>query len=414
VRTTGAHFVTLRPVLAMKKARKAWGMATKAKFRLPATVLALGFTSLFTDIGTEMAFPLLPAFLATLGAGPAFLGIIEGVADATAATLKYWSGRRADRVREKKPLVLLGYGLSGGVRPLLAFALAPWHVLGIRVVDRVGKGLRSSPRDLLITESVPPEETGRAFGFHQAMDHAGAVVGPLLATGLLALGLTTRSVFAVALVPGVLALGALLTVKEPPAPEKPPRARAPDAPLPTSLLRLFAIFVLFALGNSSDAFLLLRARSLGISELWLPILWVTLNLSRMGWNLVGGGWADRFPKQRLLVAGWLVYAAVYLAFAGASQPWHVWALFVAYGAFYGLTEPVEKALVRSLAPEAVRGRAFGLLNMLTGLTAIPAGLVMGGLWQAFGPEIALATGAGLALTAAALLGVVTRGRATAA
>ena len=375
------------------------------RLRLPATVIALGVTSFFTDVASEAVFPLLPGFLALLGAGPTFLGLLEGVADAVSAGLKYQSGRWADR-GAKKGFVFAGYALATTVRPLLALASAPWHVLAIRVTDRVGKGVRSAPRDALIAGAVPAEESGRAFGFHSAMDHAGAVVGPLLATGLLLLGISVRTVFALTLIPGLLAVASIFMVKVPKvvaAPSVEDRARIDAAALPPKLRSLFVILGFFALGNSSDAFLLLRAGELGVKTALLPMAWLLLNLSKMFWASRGGTWSDRRARHQLILAGWAVYAIAYGLFALATEPWHAWALLGFYGAFAGLTEPVEKALVKELAPKELHGRAFGVYHGVIGATAIPAGLLTGFLWQQFGPAAALGTGAVVAAISAVWL-----------
>lgn len=373
-------------------------MASAVQRRLPLTVLALGLTSFFTDVASEMVFPLLPGFLAVLGAGPMFLGLLEGVADAVSALLKYQSGRWADAGR-KKGLVLGGYALATLVRPLLALAFAAWHVLAIRVVDRVGKGLRSAPRDALIAGAVSKEESGRAFGFHRAMDHAGAVVGPLLATLLLWVGLEVRTLFALTLVPGLLAVASIFLVKEP-APSEgtraSPRPTQDDEPLPARLRELLALLGFFALANSSDAFLLVRAAELGVPATWLPVAWLALHVSKMAWSARGGAWSDRVPRHRLILAGWAVYAVSYALFAVATATWHAWALLVFYGAFAGLTEPVEKAFVKDLTPKSQHGRAFGAYHAVLGAMAIPAGLLTGALWQSFGAATALGTGAAVA------------------
>lgn len=374
--------------------------------RLPATVVALGFTSFFTDVASEMVFPLLPAFLLALGAGPTFLGVLEGLADAVSSALKYASGAWADRLPRKKPLVLFGYGLATAMRPFFAVASAPWHVLAIRVTDRVGKGVRSAPRDVLIASAAEVGDAGRAFGFQRAMDHAGAVVGPLLAAALLAFGLSLRTVFAVTVVPGLLAVVMVLLVREPPAPRADPapaRPAAARAPLPRRLKLLLGLLLLFALGNSSDAFLLVRAKELGTPDALLPVLWTLLHVSKMTWSALGGAWSDRVPRHRLLFLGWGLYALTYLGLGLARTPLQVWGLFALYGAFYGFTEPVEKALIRDLAPAEVRGRAFGLYHAMLGASAVPAGLLTGLLWQAVSPAAALFTGAGIAAAAAALL-----------
>jgi MFS family permease len=374
---------------------------------LPATVVILGFTALFTDIGTEMVFPLLPVFLIeTLGAGPAYLGLVEGAANTVASLLKLASGIIADRTERRKPLVLFGYGLASAVRPFVAVATHPWHVLAVRVTDRVGKGLRSSPRDALIADAAG-DRAGRAFGFHQAMDNAGAVGGPLLATLLLAMKVPIRHVFWVAVVPGFIATVLVALVREPPrAAEAAPAAPSTTTARATStasgrtfdrtLVAYLAIVTLFSLGNSSDAFLLIRARGVGLTTGQIPILWSVLNLSKVVWAYLGGSLADRVPRARLVAAGWIVYAAVYVGLGLATATWHVWALFVLYGVFYGLTEPVEKALIAGMVRPSTRGRAYGAYNFAVGMTTLPASLLTGALWRVWGPAAALATGAAMA------------------
>jgi MFS family permease len=379
---------------------------------LPTTVILLGLTSLFTDVGTEMIFPLLPVFLVEqLHAGPAYLGLVEGAADAVASLVKLGSGVVADATPRRKPLVLFGYGLASAVRPCVAIASRPWHVLAVRLTDRVGKGVRSAPRDAMIADAAK-ERSGRAFGFHQAMDNVGAVVGPLVATGLVALGWPLRRVFWLAVVPGVIATALAAAVREEPRSRRTlgATAGAPASADPASRppidrpLTLYLMIVgLFSLGNSSDAFLLLRARSVGLSTAAIPVLWSVLNASKVFWAFVGGDWADRVSPVRLIAAGWVVFALVYLGLAAATAPWQVWALFVAYGIFYGLTEPVEKALVKELAPARFRGRAYGAYNFVVGLTALPAGLVTGAIWRAAGAPIALGLSAVMAIIACGLL-----------
>jgi MFS family permease len=376
--------------------------------RLPATVIALGLTSFFTDVASEAVFPLLPGFLALLGAGPTFLGLLEGLADAVSAFLKYQSGRWAD-AGGKKGFVLGGYALATVVRPLLAIVTAPWQVLAIRVTDRVGKGIRSAPRDALIAGAVSSEESGRAFGFHQAMDHAGAVVGPLLATVLLALGVEVRTVFALTLIPGVLAVASIFLVKEPEAPVRAKGAVLDDTPLPARLKQLLVIIGVFTLANSSDAFLLLRSSELGVETKWLPMAWLALNLSKMFWASRGGDWSDRTARHRLILAGWAVYAVSYALFAIATAQWHAWALLAFYGAFAGLTEPVEKALVKELTPKPQHGRAFGAYHAMLGALAVPSGLLTGFLWQRFGAPWAL--GLGAVVAAGASVALIRWGRA---
>jgi MFS family permease len=389
-------------------------MAREPRARLPATVVLLGLTSLFTDIGTEMVFPLLPVFLMeTLGAGPAYLGLVEGAANTVASLLKLVSGVMADRMARRKPIVLFGYALASAARPLVALATRPWHVLAVRVTDRIGKGLRSSPRDALIADAAG-DRAGRAFGFHQAMDNAGAVAGPLLATLLVAMKLPIRTVFWVAVIPGAIATALVARVREPrpapaahPSPAESPTGPAREGPpvFDRTLVLYLAIVTLFSLGNSSDAFLLLRARSVGLSTAAIPVLWSVLNLSKVVWAWLGGNLADRMPRARIVAAGWLVYAFVYVGLGAAAAPWHVWVLFVVYGVFYGLTEPVEKALLSELVRRSARGRVYGAYNFVVGITALPAGLLTGGLWRAWGPAVALEAGAAFSGVAClALLG----------
>jgi MFS family permease len=379
----------------------------RVRSRLPVTVLALGATSFLTDVGSEMIFPLLPVFVASLGASATFLGLVEGAADATASLLKLGAGYLSDRIPRKKPLVLFGYGIAALVRPLMAFAIAPWHVLAVRLTDRVGKGVRTAPRDVLISTAVPSEQSGRAFGLHRAMDHAGAVVGPLLATALLGLGWPLRHVFLATLVPGALSLVALQFAREqkrgPETPAPASSSTGAGVALPRSFYGYLAIVLLFSLGNSSDAFLLLRARDLGVPVASLPVLWVALHISKLVSSYLGGSWSDRVPRARLIVLGWTIYAGTYLGLGMATTAFHVWALFLVYGVYYGMTEPSEKALVKDLAPVAVQGRAFGLYNFVVGASAVPAGLLTGFLWQNVSPRAALAAGAAIAGVASLLL-----------
>lgn len=384
-------------------------------WRMPRAVVLLGLTSLFTDLAGEMIFPLLPAFLAGLG-GMAFLGILEGAADAVASLLKIAVGRATDRRPHKMPFVLVGYGLAGAVRPLMGLVAAPWQALLVRIGDRVGKGIRTAPRDVVIAQSVPAEHSGRAFGFHRAMDHAGAVLGPLAATGLLALGVATRSVFLLAAIPGVLAFATLLFIREPAARATPsaaplaPTPTPPPTPLPAAYRRFVAVLVLFALGGSTDAFLLVRAHELGTDLALVPILYAALHVTKLVATWGFGILADRVPRLRLIVLGWLVYAAAYLALGLVTTAWQAWLVIIAYGLYYGLCEPAEKALVRDLAPPDRRGAAFGWYHGAVGVAAIPAGLLTGLLWEGFGAPAALWTGAAVAGLATLLLATWARPR----
>lgn len=385
--------------------------------RLPRTVLALGAVSFWTDLSSEMIYPLLPVFLsATLGASTVALGMVEGAAESTASLLKLVSGWWSDRLARRKPLVVAGYTIASVVRPLVGLATTAGQVLAIRVTDRVGKGLRSSPRDALITDTVDPAARGRAFGFHRAADHAGALLGPLVAFALLAWGMELRSVFLWAAVPGALAVATLVFgVRErprAPAPVEertPPPAEAVEAgeaaavPLPRRFWSFLAIVLLFTLGNATDAFLLLRATDLGVPVALVPILWALLHLVKSASSTPGGALSDRFGRKPLIVGGWLFYAAVYAGFAAAGSAWQVWALFAAYGIYYGMVEGAERALVADLVAGSRRGAAFGWYHLSIGVGALPASVLFGWLWAARSPAVAFGVGAALAGVAAVLL-----------
>jgi MFS family permease len=288
----------------------------------------------------------------------------------------------------------------------VALAGAGWHVLVIRFTDRVGKGLRTAPRDALIAAATPLHARGRAFGFHRAMDHAGAMVGPFIAFALLATVVdNVRVVFTLSAIPGLLALLVLIT-RVPEAPvarhERVGPPRLSLAPFSPRFRAVLAVITLFALGNSSDAFLLLKAHAAGIDQTVIPLLWIVLHLSKAISSTPAGILSDRLGRPRLIVAGWLVYATVYGGFAVATQAWQIWALFVVYGIFFGLTEGVEKAYIADLAPGGLRGTAYGLYHAAVGLVALPASLLMGIVWQRVGPGAAFSMGAGLALIAALL------------
>jgi MFS family permease len=373
---------------------------------LPRSVVALGVVSLLTDASSEMIYPLLPAFLiGTLGAGPAFLGLIEGVAEAVASLSKLVSGWLSDRVPRRKPLVVAGYTLSSLARPLVALASAPWHVLVVRFADRVGKGVRGAPRDALIAAATPGAERGRAYGFHRAMDHLGAAVGPALASAALFLGAELRLIFALALVPGLLSVVALVVgVREEPHAGAPPAGEAHrSAPLGAAFYRYLVVLALFTLGNSSDAFLILRAQQAGVPLALVPALWMLHSLVKAAASTPLGSLSDRLGWRRAIGLGFAVYALAYLGFAFVAGPLAAAGLFVLYALYHALVEGPERALVAGLAPPALRGRAFGLYHAVTGAMLLPASLLTGLVWQALGPFAALGLGAGLAGLAALAL-----------
>jgi MFS family permease len=376
--------------------------------RLPRTVRTLGVVSLLNDLASEMIYPLLPAFVTgVLHGSTAALGLVEGVAEATASLVKVASGWVSDRVRQRKALVVAGYGVSAALRPLTALATAVGHVLVIRLVDRIGKGLRSAPRDALVAAVTPPELRGRAFGFHRSMDHAGAFLGPLVAAALLACGLGLRPLFALAAVPGLLTVIVLIAAVREPRESSPPLPLAPTtsapAPLSAAYRRYLAVLALFTLGNSSDAFLLLRAQQAGLSLAAIPLLWAFHHGIKSAMSTWGGALSDRIGRRRAIQAGWAVYALAYLGFALATRPLHVWLLFALYSLYFALSEGAERALVADLSEANSRGRAFGLFHGITGATLLPASLLTGVLWQMLGAPIALGTGAALAALAGLLL-----------
>jgi MFS family permease len=393
----------------------------KKHFTLSRNVLVLGWTSLLNDVASEMIYPLLPVFLTTvMGVGTAFVGVIEGIAESTASLLKVISGWLSDRSRRRKPLTVGGYALTGLARPFLALASAGWHVLMLRFLDRIGKGVRTSPRDALIAESTDAGELGKAFGFHRSMDHLGAVVGPLLASVILVVVADDyRTLFWIASIPGLIAVSLIAFLVKEQQPAMLPRYKQ-DADTPTRSLKLsfksydkrFRWFlicvVLFTLGNSSDAFLLLRAKSLGVQTALLPMLWVVLHVVKASSSMPGGILSDKIGRKPTIISGWIVYGLIYLGFGFASSQAHVWILFALYGIYFGLTEGVEKALVADLVTAERRGTAFGAYHFAIGVSALPASLMFGFVWERFSVLSAFLMGASLAMVAGLLLTVTVK------
>jgi MFS family permease len=374
---------------------------------LPRTVWLIGLISLVNDAASDMLYPLIPLYLSSvLMAGPRTLGLIEGVAEATASLLKLFSGVVVDHTRRTKPWIVFGYGLAGLTRPLIALVTGWPGLLALRFIDRVGKGLRSSPRDALLAASVGPARRGLAFGLHRSMDNAGAVIGPLLAAALLGSGMALQDVFVWSIVPAVLCLALALCLREPAVrlvTTRPPFDwRMRD--LPTALRRYLVVVGVFTLGNASNMFLLLRARELGLPQAQVPLLWAGLSAVAMVLATPLSALSDRFGRMRLLVGGYLAYAAVYavlgtLTHAGPA----LYAAFAAYGVFLAATEGVEKAMVADLAPAGRQGTAFGWFNLTAGLALLPASLVFGVVYGSVGPGAAFGVSAGCALLAAGLL-----------
>jgi MFS family permease len=362
-----------------------------ARAALPRTVVVLGVVSLLNDTASEMITPLLPIFLtATLGAGPAIVGLVEGLAEATASVLKLVSGRLTDRGIPAKRLVVGGYGISNICRPLIGFAASWLAVLLLRFLDRVGKGIRTSPRDALIATAARPDQRGRAFGFHRSMDHAGAVVGPLLAFTLLRAEADLKQVFLASAIPGALVL-LLLVFGLPPRAVSTgaPRSRFSWGELDVSVRRLIVAAGLLALASVPEAFVVLWATQSGMSVTWVPLVWAAASVGKMVIAMPAGVISDRLGRMPVLLAGWSARVAVLLLLAQA-QPgvMGVWALFIAYSATLALTEPAERSLIGDHADPRERGTAFGLYHLVSGLFVLPGSVLFGLLWQRFGSATA--------------------------
>ncbi|HZH34286.1 MAG TPA: MFS transporter, partial [Pyrinomonadaceae bacterium] len=383
--------------------------------------------SLLNDVSSEIIYPLLPVFLSlTLGASPFAIGAIEGAAESAASLLKLAAGYLSDKFGKRKWAVFAGYGLSTITRPLLGLATGWTGVLFIRLADRVGKGIRTAPRDALVADSVSPEKRGMAFGFHRAMDSVGAVIGPLIGFFLIRSFANDPQhptadefayVFLAASIPAVLTLVVIsFFVKESQA--RKPQDKSREAishgelndkrqdtkeKFNPNFKRFLFILALFTLSNSSDAFLLLRAEQAGVAPVLIPLLWMALNLVKVLSSLVGGDLSDRIGRKSLIVAGWILYAAVYCGFAFVTTASGAWSLFLIYGIYFGLTEGVEKALVADLVPAERRGTAFGWYHLAYGIAVFPASLMLGAIWNYYGFQAAFLLSAAISLAAALLL-----------
>jgi MFS family permease len=430
------------------------------KKRIPRNVVMLGLVSLFTDSATEMIYPLIPIFVAALGSGAVILGVIEGAAETTAAMLKLFSGVLSDKLRRRKLLVAVGYSISSLVRPITGFVSAAWQIVFVRTADRVGKGIRTAPRDALIASSVDESIRGKAYGFHRAMDHAGAVIGPLLAVSCLVLLITNfgvkdtlsalRWTFCLSFVPGLFAMATVLFFVK----EKTDAAPV-GKPFKFSLkqfdrnfIAYLSVVLLFTLGNSSDAFLLFRVEEaihksgalysmvsgsplfggmVGrfgdvqsqkklVDILFLPVLWAFFHVIKVAFSTPMGALSDRIGRKRVIHIGWGIYALVYLCFAlldklpGGGQIAATLVLFAVYALYYAFTEGTEKAFVADLVRSDLRGSAFGMYNFAVGLGALPASILFGVIYKAFGATAAFGTGAALACASMLLLGAFVRER----
>jgi len=388
---------------------------------IPRPVWFLGWTSLFTDAATEVIYPLLPVYLSrVLGASATSLGIIEGVAEGVNSILKVVSGWWSDRRGQRRPIVILGYTISSAARPLIALTTTWPQVLAIRALDRTGKGIRGAPRDALLTRFAGSHNRGRIFGFHRSMDHTGAIIGPVLATVFLYfLPDRYRLLFALTAIPGAIAVAMLFLVREDDDGEDRASRSRPDdrllpgrrgeavtthaAPLPGRLYALLAVILIFSLGNSADAFLLLRLSDALGAATYVPLLWSAHHVVKAGLSTWGGGLSDRVGRKQVIVAGWIVYAVVYLGFAWSASTVAFIAWFLIYGVYFALTEGAEKALVADLTPVSRQGTAFGLYYAALGAGALVASVMFGYIYDHFGASRAFTVGAGLAGIAAIAL-----------
>jgi MFS family permease len=378
-------------------------------FGINRNVFFLGIVSLLNDISSEMIFTIVPLFLLNvLGVGTTFIGLVGGLSDSTDAVFRIFSGWTSDKVRRRKPLAVVGYSLSTLAKPFMYLASSWGMVLAIRFSDRVGKGIRTSPRDALVADSAPVRERGKSFGFHRGMDTTGAVLGLAIAAviiylvqgGGLELSLKTYQwLVIVGVVPAVLSVVVLLAFvhekKSPPAAQNLPLFRSVGG-FDTRFKLFLVIMAVFTLGNSSDFFVILRAQNLGTSLIYVTLMLVLFNITYALTSLPAGVLSDRLGRRRLIATGWFIYALVYLGFALASEPWQVWLLFAGYGVYYGIVEGVARAFVADLVPAEKRGTAYGLYHGVVGLTLLPASLIAGWLWEAVSPATPFFFGAALA------------------
>jgi len=376
-------------------------------------VYSFGATAFFNDTATEMAYWVLPAFLVSLGAGPAQLGVIEGIAESVASFAKLFSGYLTDRLERRKPLVVAGYFVANAVKPLLAIVTSWWHILLIRFADRLAKGVREAPRDVMVAESVGKDRLGSAYGLIQSLDSAGAMVGPLVALLLLA-RFQMRSVFLAAAVPGAFAvLVALCGIRETrqqadrdfkPGENLNPTVRIePGSGLPAAFFVVLAAATLFSLGNSSDMFLVMRAQNVGIRVSLAPLLGLVFNVTYTLGSWPAGWFSDHFSRRRIAAAGYLIFAGVYFVFGRAPSTAAIWITMAVYGLYYALTQPVLKALVVDTVREDVRGRALGVYFFVTSVATLAASLITGELWKHHGASLPFYVSAGLAVVSALLL-----------
>lgn len=378
---------------------------------LPKAVILLGWASLISDIASESVYPVLPLFLTTtLGASVIFVGLLEGCVEALSSILKLAAGYLSDRLERREPFVLGGYIISNLLRPFIGFAASPIQVLAVRVGDRIGKGIRTSPRDAWLASHSTPESRGRIFGFHRGMDNAGATLAPLLTAAFLFFYPGDyRTLFLLSLIPGLIALIFVWKAiqvqsgKNLSGPKSPPIRISEIRSLPREFKIYLGVLFLFTLSLSTDAFIILKLHELGVTAFWVTILWALHNGIRMFSSFWGGRFSDRIGHRKAIRLGWTFYALVYFLLGLVHTPWFAIPLIMTYGIYYGLTETAEKALVVEMVEKRFHGTALGLYQFVLGIGAIPAGLIFGGLWKFFGSSTAFLFSSMISILAILLL-----------
>jgi len=374
------------------------------KRKLQPQVILLGFVSLLNDSASEMIYPLLPVFLTTvLGTTPVIIGVIEGAADALASILKYIAGAWSDRVQHRKPMIATGYALAAASRALIGAAGRWTTVFTARLVDRTGKGIRSAPRDAMISDVTPADQRGRAYGFHRAMDHTGAVIGPLVATLLLSgFHVPLRTMFYIAVIPGAIAVVLILVALKEPERVATRFSASSGGLKPAATPGFVHVIIaigLFSLANSSDAFLLLQAHNAGVTTALLPILWAAHHVVKSVLSTPAGALSDRVPRRYLVAIGWLLYAVTYFFFPSARTVTSFFILFIFYALPFVFSEGAERAMISDLVPAEARGKSFGIYYLVSGMGVLAGSVIFGELYQQYSPQVAFATGAGLAVLA---------------
>ena len=376
----------------------------KTKHKLGRNVFSLGMVSLFTDLSSQMVYPLIPTFLALMGVSPAILGLIEGVAESTASLFRTFFGRMSDKLQKRKIFIIWGYGLSAISRPFFYIASHWTTVMAIRFSDRIGKAIRTPSRDALISTSIHPSIQGKAFGFHRAMDRIGAIGGPLLAMLFLYLLRDTMSeldalktMFLISVIPGLIALIFIKFTKETKVITRVMEKKKKTAMLSAPFILFLAANAFFTLGNSSNAFLILKAQEVDIAIFLIPILWMVYNIVCSISSPILGTLSDKVGRKPIIVTSFIYYAVIYVLFGFADQAWMVWSLFAAYGIFYGLSDGIFRAYVADIVEEENRATAYGVLNTVVGISLLPASVLMGLIWTQFNSQLAFIISAGLGM-----------------